>query len=520
MASPLLLLHHRPQKLFNHYNCMKRTIVLFLFMGLLNACEGQTSQNLSESDRLTCPAPPASPPALLPSPEGDLLNRFDFQIRNIEVNESFLRFQSLNHDFIFCRENESWIADKGTFDAGALLFEGEVSYQTVALQGQTYQYRAVLDPDFTSGRRSQRAVIEVIPPAATEPIVAELYNLQDIRKAKLGNDLAYPEFVRALPYGDRLLLSVSAPSGEGFAGIATLAFYDPQSQAIELKHPEELKGQIITDMAISASSENPKIWLTTQTSGEGNPYLPGMGLVSYELNSNAIATYHVRNSPLIGVIPTKLQVDGTDLWVGTGNGICRIEGEEAERSEGWQCWRFAVIANLANGGVTLYDRLAAQKPALTLEAKRVEVLWRSPLAYEDNAPGRYEVVYPEGFSTAIVGGKTTWSQWGIKKQAYSAPFNWPGAEWYWTGKRFQRGFDGVALNLVGGGPIGIGQKGFNPNTSPDVAAMRGDLDLLALTAGKTEVRYYSGWVDEALLSPYVEIVPVESISNSQTNPLQ
>ncbi|MBP0021284.1 MAG: hypothetical protein J7647_27490 [Cyanobacteria bacterium SBLK] len=499
---------------------MKRTIALLFFIGLLSACDRQTSPNLSKSDRLTCPPSPASSPALVPASEQDLLNRFDFQIRNIEVNESFLRFQSLNHDFIFCRENASWTTDRGTFDSSDLLFGGEVSYQTVALQGQTYQYRAVLDPDFTSGRRSQRAILEVIPPEATEPIVTELYTLQDLRKAKLGNDLAYPEFVRALPYGDRLLLSVSAPSGEGFTGIATLAIYDPQTQAISLEQPEEIRGQIVTDIAIAGGAKNPKIWLTTQTSGEGNPYLPGMGLVSYDLDSKAIAAYHVRNSPLIGVIPTKLQADGMDLWVGTGNGICQIKGGEAERSEQWQCWRFAVMANLASGGVTLYDRLAATKPALTLEAKQVEVLWRSPLAYEDNAPGRYEVVYPRGFSTSIVGGKTTWSQWGIKKQAYFAPFNWPGAEWYWKGKRFQRGFDGVSLNLVGDGPIGIGQKAFNPNSSPDVATMRGDLDLLTLTAGKTEVRYYSGWVDEALLSPYVAIVPVQSIANPPPNPIQ
>ncbi|MEM9542241.1 MAG: hypothetical protein AAGA60_22460 [Cyanobacteria bacterium P01_E01_bin.42] len=499
---------------------MKRTIALFFFIGVLSACDGNVPENLSKSDRLTCPTPPASPPALPPTSQRDVLNIFDFQIRNIEANESFLRFQSLNYDFIFCRENETWTTDAGTFDPGDLLFEGEVSYQTVTLQGQTYQYRAVLDPDFTSGRRSQRAVLELVPPGATEPTVIELYTLQDIRQAQLGNDLAYPEFVRALPYGDRLFVAVSAPSGEGFTGIATLAIYDPQTQGVQLEQPEEIRGQIVTDIAIAEGSANAKIWLTTQTSGEGNPYLPGMGLVSYDLDTKAIATYHVRNSPLIGVIPTQLQVDGTDLWVGTGNGICRIAGGEAARSEQWQCWRVTAIADLASGGVTLYDRLAAQKPALTLEAERVEVLWRSPLAYEDNAPGRYEIVYPEGFSTAIARGKTTWSQWGIKQQAYFAPLNWPGAEWYWRGKRFQRGFDGVSLNLVGGGPTGIGQKAFNPNTTPDVVTMRGDLDLLALTTGKTEVRYYSGWVDEALLSPYIAIVPVQPLSSPAKNPLQ
>jgi hypothetical protein len=498
---------------------MKRTIALLLFVSLLGACNRQAQNNLPKSNTANCPAPPESPPALVDPLERDTLNPFDFQIKNIVANEAFLRFQSLNYDFIFCRGNESWTVEKGTFDPADLLFEGQVSYQTVTLQGQTYQYRAVLDPDFTSGRRSEKAVLELIPPGATEPIVTTLYTRADIQKANLGVDLAYPEFAIAIPYGDRLLISISAPRGEGFSGIATFALYDPQSQEIELKQPDVIKEQIVTDIAIAGESENPKIWLTTQTSSEGNPYLPGMGLVSYDLDSETVTAYHVRNSPLVGTIPTQLWMDGATLWVGTGNGICSLPWQEASRSDRWQCWRFAVMANLANGGITLYDRLAAQKPALTLEADRVEVLWRSPLAYEDNAAGRYEVAYEEGFTTSVVGGKTAWSRLGGTTQEYLAPLYWPGAEWHWNGRRFQRGFDSVALNLVGGGALGIGQAGFNPERPPDVAVMRGDLDLLELTTGKTEVRYYSGWVDEALLSPYVAIVPVQPILESQPNPL-
>ena len=502
-------------------NFMKRILVLLLLASLLGACDRQNQTNSTGDNTVTCPAPPESPPALIDPLQSDVLNIFDFQIKNIAANESFLRFQSINYDFIFCRGNENWTVHEGTFDPADLLFEGEVSYQSVTLQEKTYQYRAILDPDFTSGRRSQRAVLELIPPEAAEPIVTTLYTRTDIQEAKLGADLAYPDFAIALPYGDRLLIAVSASSGEGFAGIATLVLYDPNSQTVELKQPESMKGQTIVDMAVASEElNNAKIWLATQTSAEGSPYLPGMGLVAYDLDSDAIATYHVRNSPLVGAIPSKLWVDGGALWVGTGNGICRIEDREAAQWDRWQCWRFAVMADLANGGVTLYDRLAAKQPALTFEADRVEVLWRSPLAYEDNAAGRYEIVYEEGFATSVVGGKSSWSQWGRKSADYLAPAYWPGSEWHWNGKRFQRPFDGVALNLVGGGPVGIGQTGFNPARPPDVATMRGDLDLLELTAAKTNVRYRSGWVDEGLLFPYVAIVPVQAIANPQPNPLQ
>ncbi|MGK7927085.1 MAG: hypothetical protein AB4290_17880 [Spirulina sp.] len=497
---------------------MKRTIALLFFVGLLGACDRQAARQ-SQSNAVNCPTPPASAIALVAPSQQDIPNYFNFQIQNIEANEDIIRFQSPNYDFVFCRGNRNWTVEKGTWVSSEPVFGGEVPYQTVEFQGQTYQYRAILDPDFTSGRRSQKAVLELIPPEATEPIITTLYTLEDIQKANLGFDLAYPEFVSALPEGDRLLISISAPRGEGFAGIATLAFYNPQDRTVELKQPEKIKGQIITDIAIAGTGADPTIWMTAQLSGEGNPYLPGMGLVSYDLDSDTVTAYHVRNSPLVGAIPTKLWVDGEELWVGTGNGICRTDWQEATRADRWECWRFAVMADLANGGVTVYDRLAAKKPALTLEADKVEVLWRSPLTYEENAAARYEIVYEEGFTTSVAEGKSTWPrEYGTEE--YLSPLYWPGAEWHWNGKHFQRGFDEVSLNLVGGGPWGIGQTGFNPKTPPDVAAIRGNLDLLELTGTKTEVRYHSGWVDEALLSPYVAIVPTQPISNPQPNPLQ
>ncbi|WP_204102715.1 MULTISPECIES: hypothetical protein [Spirulina sp. CCY15215] len=498
---------------------MKRRIALLFFVGLLSACDRQAENN-TPGNTANCPDPAASPPTLAKPAERDFPNYFNFQIQNIAANKNIIRFQSLSYDFIFCRGNETWTVTKGTMSPPASSLGAELPYKTVEFQGKTYQYRAVLDPDFTSGQRSQRAVLQLIPPEATEPIVTNLYTLEDIRKANLGNDLAYPDFVSAVPYGDRLLISISAPRGEGFTSIATLAFYNPQNQAIELKQPDKIKGQIIKDIAIAGESDNAKIWLTTQTSGEGNPYIPSMGLVSYDLNSDTITAYHVRNSPLVGAIPTKLWVNGEELWVGTGNGICRTYWQAMEQRDKWNCWRFAVMADLANGGITLYNRLAAQKPALTLEADKVEVLWRSPLAYEENAKERYEIVYKEGFTTAISGGKTAWSEIYGTAQEYFAPLYWPGSEWHWNGQRFQRGFDEVSLNIFGGGPMGIGQKEFNPNNPPDVAAIRGDLDLLELTGARTEVRYYSGWVDEALLSPYVAIVPVQPIINPQPNPLR
>ena len=53
----------------------------------------------------------------------------------------------------------------------------------------------------------------------------------------------------------------------------------------------------------------------------------------------------------------------------------------------------------------------------------------------------------------------------------------------------------------------------------DMNVIRGDLELLELTKNSTEVKYYSGWVDETLLKPYLTIVPEERPQNIKSSPL-
>lgn len=74
------------------------------------------------------------------------------------------------------------------------------------------------------------------------------------------------------------------------------------------------------------------------------------------------------------------------------------------------------------------------------------------------------------------------------------------------GDRFVRGFDEVASNYFGGGVQGIGSNR-DVLRQTNWNAIRGDLELIKLSPKLTDLRYYSGWVDEKLLKPYLTIVP-------------
>lgn len=78
----------------------------------------------------------------------------------------------------------------------------------------------------------------------------------------------------------------------------------------------------------------------------------------------------------------------------------------------------------------------------------------------------------------------------------------------------------MALNFFGNGPRGIGPNQVDGQNRLDLNAIRGDLELLALTKNSTTVKYYSGWVEESLLNPYLSVVPQVRSQNPQPDPLQ
>ncbi|WP_009546589.1 hypothetical protein [Crocosphaera subtropica] len=502
----------------------------WLFLGCTTSKQGinQTENN--------CPSPPVSPPKFRVNNEGDFFEKL--KTLNIEVSEGIITFQTQDYDFIFCNKNKTFIIKKGNYKPEekpvtnyeeAIQELNDPSYKIINWQDKTYQYRVILEPnpfpDFEV--EPEKVILELIIPEAEQPQKHTLYTLKQVKQQKAGIQLGVPKITATVINNNQFYWSVSSEQGEGNGGIATIVSYEPEVDKINIIQPSQLAKQQINDLKISNNDTDTILWLATQTSGEGNPYLPGMGLVSYNANRKSLKSYYARNSNLVGMIPHKLNIEKENLWVATGNGLCQIKWQTIEQVSSWKCWEFQLEATLPNEGLKVYQSLLNPNPQITLNAdenqETVEVLWWSPQNYETEK-GRYEIVYDSGFSVTLEDkGVMNWKEWydnQYQVNPWEAMVYWPGKDWLWNGNRFIRPFDGVSLNYFGGGPGGISSWNNSQQQRPEIYAIRGDLDLIELTKDSTSVKYYSGWVDDDVLQPYLMIVPTEKPKNIQPNPLK
>ena len=519
----------------------KRLFLILGLVGLLNACVSQTNQSSQAvGNAADCPKQAVPLPITALKQDEGFYERFDYHIRNIVADANTVKFQTYKHDFVLCRGNNTWTVQPGTLPTELqppkdFTPYDQERYKTIDFKGKTYQYRVIIDPT-ASGQNGQRpepqkVIFELIAPDSKQPQRQTLYTLQELKQRRLGEGLGVPRITAALNYNNRLFWTVASEQGEGFSGIATIVSYEPQKNELTIIQPEQIKRQQITDLVIAGDPSNPTFWMGTQISGEGNSYLPGMGLVAYRpdsqnLKSGSVKFYEANNSPLVGIIPDKLRLENDLLWIGTGNGVCQVQWQAADNPESWSCWRFALKANLPAEGLPIFNSLLNKTVADTLKpattGETVEVLWWMPTNYETRK-GRYEVRYDKGFTVTLDEQGAELLPQDIATiraeiQPGKSPIYWTGSEWNWNGSRLVRGLDAVASNESGGGPRGIGsdrQAGQVNNWN----AMRGDLDLLSLSRKSTSVKYYSGWVDEALLQPYPTVVPQERSTNPQPNPL-
>lgn len=524
---------------------MKKLIIIISLIGL-SACSA--GANISSQVAIKAADCPKSTGvySLKANKKNDFSQEVNFHILNIEGDKNTIKFQTLKHDFIFCRANSTWAVQSGTIKSELLppsnyaeLAKELVNppYKKISFQGKTYQYRVVLEPKFVLSKdnllsrptvepEKDKVVFELLTPNSKQPQRQTLYTLKDLQQKAVksgyssqGIQLGSPRISAGLMHIDSFWWAIAFEQAEGNTGIATIVNYAPQVGKFIVHQPQELGWQQITDLVVTGDKNNPTLWMGTKTSGEGNEYLPANGLVAYRPgqnpNSGLLRSYTVHNSPLVGAIPGKLRLETDRLWVGTGNGVCQIKWQAAERSD-WSCWRFAAMTKLPSAGVPLYQALTNQTPAvkLTSSSSDVEVLWWSPMDLQSQK-GRYEVRYPQGFTVKLAQGAS------LKKSQMppgKPPVEWSGFEWHWQGDRFVRGFDELASNNFGGGVQGIGSnrdaiRQTNWNT------IRGDLELLQLSPKSTSLRYYSGWVDEKLLTPYLTVMPQERPLNPQPNPL-
>ncbi|MCA1990609.1 MAG: hypothetical protein LDL41_00970, partial [Coleofasciculus sp. S288] len=365
----------------------KQGITIFSLVWLLNACTAQnnpSSQALGEATN--CPTESSSLPiSPTTSKEGEsFYDRFDYHIRNIVDDTNTVTFQTDKYDFVFCRGNNSWTVKPGTLPTELQQTQNGAEYhkqlenppyKTISFNEKLYQYRVVIDPNpfpiDEQKAEAQKVVFELITPDNKPPQRQTLYTLDQLRQANVGNNLGVPRVTAALNSNNRLFFSVASEQGEGFSGIATIVNYDPQKNETIIIQPEAIKRQQITDLVITGDAANPTFWMGMQTSGEGNSYLPGMGLVAYRpnpqnFNSGSVKFYNVNNSPLVGAIPDKLKLEDDTLWVGTGNGICQVKWQAADNPGSWSCNRFALLTRVPAEGIPFYSSSTSKNPATTL----------------------------------------------------------------------------------------------------------------------------------------------------------
>lgn len=485
----------------------------------------QPSQPLAEQ---TSCEPMDSQVPLQPDAEGALpFERFDFRPTDVSATDGTLTFKGKRYSFTFCKRDRTWgiaalnpasetEADYATY----LETLSDPEYEAVTSNEQTYRARVRLDASWLDNQSDasedrEQVIFEMIKPGDSETISQVLYTNAEIIAQELGASAGVPVLTRSIANEDSLWWSIGFEQGEGASGITTIVQYKIETDELILWQPPDLGPAQITDLAVTGTEQELTLWLGTQYSGEGNPYLPAKGLVAYRPIADTLTTYTVENSPMVGAIPTRLWTDADTLWVATGSGACEVKWPSIDISDSWDCWRFATMADIP-ANQTLYASLLAENSIDTTEtSSAVELLWVTDTDISTpEATIRYEINYPSGITTTLNQGADYYIGPNNQDDGY---FWWPGGEWSWNGERFVRYWDQVATNYVGGGPQGIGPDEYE-NYIIDWKTMRGEFELVNLTQDSTEITYYSAWIDGANIEPWVTVMEVANPSLDKANP--
>ncbi|MEM6255864.1 MAG: hypothetical protein AAF821_23370 [Cyanobacteria bacterium P01_D01_bin.156] len=501
------------------------------------APEPPTSSSTSpvaEADINSC-TPMASQVPLQPATDIELpFERFDFRPTLVTETDDTLTFAGNRYSFIFCKRDRTWGVESipplaATEEDYANYYEAlsNPDYSNItASDGQTYEARVRLDAPWVEGSNDlldsqepplEKVVFELLKPGQATPTATVLYTNTDIVDRELGASAGVPEIAQTLITDSAIWWAIGFEQGEGFSGIATLIQYDLATEQVNILQPDQLDSAQINDMAITTDDDDAiTLWLGTQYSGEGNPYLPAHGLVSYQPISNTFQSYTIENSPMTGAIPTQLWVTDKQLWVATGSGVCEVDWTMINTYDNWVCWNFTAMADLP-AGANIYASLLDDTPINQVETSTsADILWLAEQGSDtsSDSPLRYEITYQPGITIQIAQGADYYP--GPDSNPDDGYFWWPGRNWSWNGSQFVRPWDQVAINYVGGGPNGIGDPA--ENYAFNWQTMRGEFDLLQITTDMTEIKYYSAWVNAEDIEPWVTVQDADNTRLNQLNP--
>ncbi len=521
-----------------------------LSLTLLTACDPNRSISNTEQASANCPTTDPAASRFNPDGQSYIDQLFDYATKNIQTNADTITFQTPNHDLVYCRATDTWAILPPSFqqtdkqaDESNPETMGQSQYQAIAVNNpegkpQEYKYRVDLQPNpfIDYDNPPEKATFEILSPSSSKPQIIDLYKLEQVRAAGVGYDLGLPTVNAVTQVGNYLFFAISSEQGEGFNGITTLIRYNLTNNKLEPIQPLNLLGEQITKMVATEADGTITLWLGTKYSQEGSSRIPAKGLVTYSFTEatwakGKVTAYSIHNSPLVGAIPQNFFIEDQTMWVATGGGICRFPLQQVQQWEAWKCWRFALEADISAAGLPLYKSLLATTPITTLtplpDGKKTEVYWWSGLApteFEEDKgrQGRFEVAYPQGLRVAIPEGGAYWKNAALIEPAppWEDHVFWPGHAWHWQGTGFERDFDEVDFNYLALGATGISERGYTNAGLQDVNAMRGRLSLLSLTTEKTEVTYFSGWVDDALIEAHFVLLPSQKQPIATPNPLK
>ena len=175
---------------------MKHIVTILSLALLLNACNSQTTKQTANN----CPQPQDSLAEININKEKIFYEAFNYQIRNIVAAEDTINFQSLNHDFVFCRSNTSWTIQPGTFkeidepqNYEEMMAElADPPYEKVELNGKFYEYRVRLSPNpfgDSQVNSAEKVVFELVAEKSDLPQPQILYTKEQTIEAKTGIQL-------------------------------------------------------------------------------------------------------------------------------------------------------------------------------------------------------------------------------------------------------------------------------------------------------------------------------------------
>ena len=363
------------------------------------------SEEVVCDDRPKAALKPLSTPEIMP-----VFEQFNFAPQEIAVEPGKVAVKTPYYTFSLCRgtdkkgdrnQNDEW-AIASTAPEPEVPFDyatyasslADPDYDAIEINEEPYEYRVRLQAtwldeqinptvapgDVENGGRppeEEEAVYFDIKSPNGEVTSYELYTVEDVRDANIGASLGVPRISGTAITDDGVWFAATTSQGEGENGFASLLRYNPDTEELDIRRPEQIQGDQITSMvATSSRKENAEpsaadesaddassdltLWLGTMRSGEGNPSVPASGLVAYRPETESLNKFTLKNSPVVGAVPHQLAVSGSSLWVATGNGICEVSWQTADQEDSWSCWRFATIATLPSEGVALYPSFLAE----------------------------------------------------------------------------------------------------------------------------------------------------------------